>query len=59
MPRQLTFWQDEERPTPPRRTWEDLDERRRDALVIALAKLIGKEAQPVRTDPQAEDNHER
>ena len=59
MPRQLTFWPAKERPTPARRTWEDLDERERDALVIALAKLIGKEAQPASPEPDTEDNHER
>jgi|GEM_PF-3076431 len=59
MPRQLTFWPPRERPTPARQTWQDLDERRRGALVIALAKLIGKEAQPASPEPDTEDNHER
>ncbi len=59
MARQLTFWLAEEPPTPARRIWEDLDERRRDALIIALAKLIGKEAHPARIDPQSGDSHER
>ena len=59
MARQLTFWPAEEQPTPPRRTWEDLDERRQDALVIALAKLIGKEAKPASPEPNTEGDHER
>ena len=59
MPRQLTFWPAKEPSAPARRTWERLSERERDALVVALAKLIGKEAQPASPEPDAEDNHER
>ena len=45
--------------TPGRRTWESLGEHERDALVVALAKLIGKDVQPASGEPDAEDNHER
>lgn len=59
MSRQLTFWPAREQPDTTRRTWEELDNRQRDALVVALAKLIGKEAQPASPEPEAEDGHER
>jgi hypothetical protein len=59
MPRQLTFWPGTERRESARAAWEGLDERQREALVIALAKLIGKETQPRSPEPQAEDGHER
>jgi len=59
MPRQLTFWPDTQRPKPAQPPWEDLDEGRRDALVVALAKLIGKKAHLASPEPNAEDDHER
>lgn len=59
MSRQLTFWPAREQPDPARRTWEDLDDRQQEALVVALAKLIGKEAQPAKAELDAEDGHER
>ena len=59
MPRQLTFWPAQEQPDTARRTWEGLDGRQQEALVVALAKLIGKEAQPANPEPGEEDGHER
>ncbi|MGB2820431.1 MAG: hypothetical protein WBF17_05585 [Phycisphaerae bacterium] len=59
MPQQLTFWPAGEQPNTARRTWEDLNQSQREALVVALAKLIGKEAQPASPEPDMEDDHER
>ena len=59
MPRQLTFWPAKGHLMPAQRTWESLGDHERDALVVALAKLIGKDAQTASPKPDAEDNHER
>ncbi len=59
MPRQLTFWPATERCKSAQPIWEGLGERQREALVIALAKLIGKGAPPASPEPDTEDNHER
>lgn len=59
MPRQLTFWPATQQRKSARPSWEGLNERRREALVVALAKLIGKETQPASPEPDAEDGHER
>lgn len=59
MPRQLTFWPAKGPSTPAQPTWDSLDEHERDALVVALAKLIGKGAQLTSPKPDGEDNHER
>ena len=58
MQRQFTLWPSK-RPTTGSPIWENLDEPRRARLIAALAKLIGKAANPRSTDTSLEDHHER